>query len=107
MPSRRAVDMGAPAAVAALRTPPSAIFSYSDFGPDCDRFGNRKLELDHQNCVIRPRSPRGGARVPLLPHRCFNDITFPAISAKAPAKGWKVKRTTCRPRGQNTARKIA
>src|SRR5262249_232761 len=33
-------------------------------------------------------------------------VTFPTISATAPAKGRKVKRTTCRPRGQTTARKI-
>src|SRR6187200_1974818 len=55
MPSRRAVDMGAPAAVAALRTPPARFVSYSDFGPDCDRFANPKLELDHQNCVTPQR----------------------------------------------------
>jgi len=29
-------------------------------------------------------------------------VTFLTISATAPAKGWKVKRTTCRPRGQTS-----
>src|SRR5262249_43602265 len=33
-------------------------------------------------------------------------VILPTTSAKAPAKGWKVKRISCRPRGQTTARKI-
>src|SRR3984893_10963101 len=52
---------------------------------------NRESKLD-----CGPRATYGLALCVILP------TTF----AEAPAKGWKVKRISCRPRGQTTARKI-
>src|SRR5215475_13705914 len=59
-------------------------------------------------CALRACRESKGRNAERTQYPCYGRalfVTFLTISATAPAKGWKVKCTTCRPRGQTTARK--